>query len=68
MCLFLAIIVQMVYNQRDTLKDCWSTLERYLTALYENAIKQDRFFHMLRFLNFSDNKNEPDKTDDDDDE
>jgi len=67
MCLFLAIIVQMVHYQRDTLKDCWSTLEQYLTAFYGNTVKQDRLFHMLRFLQFSGNNNEPDKTDDNDD-
>jgi hypothetical protein len=26
-------------------------------------MKRDRFLHILRFLNFSDNRNEPDKTD-----
>jgi len=66
MCLFLAIIGQMVHDQRDTLKDCWSTLVQYLMAFYRNTMKQDRLFHMLRFVHFSD-KNELDKTDDNDD-
>jgi len=26
-------------------------------------LKRDRFFHVLRFLQFGDNRNEPDKTD-----
>jgi hypothetical protein len=34
MCLFLAIIVQMGQDQRDTLKDYWSTLEQYFMAFY----------------------------------
>jgi hypothetical protein len=34
-----------------------------LLAAYGNTMKQDIFFHILRFLHFSDNKNEPDKTD-----
>jgi hypothetical protein len=66
MCLFLAIIVQMVHDQRDTLKDCWLTLVQYLMALYRNTMKQDRIFHMLQFVHFSD-KNELDKTNDNDD-
>jgi hypothetical protein len=39
MCLFLAIILQMVHDQRDMLKDCWSTLEALetLKALYGNT-------------------------------
>jgi hypothetical protein len=67
MCLFLAVIVQMVHSQRDMLKDCWSTLEQYLMAFDGNSVKQDRLFHMLRVVHFSDIKNEPDKTDDNDD-
>lgn len=65
-CLFLTIIVQMVHDQRDTLKDCWLTLVQYLTALYRNTMKQDRLFHVLRFVHFSE-KIELDKTDDNDD-
>jgi len=62
MCLFLAIIVQMGHGQRGMLKDYWSTLGQYLMALYRNTVKRDRFCHILRFLHFSDNKNERDKT------
>jgi len=63
MCLLLAIIEQMGHNQRDMLKDYWSKLGRYLMAFYRNTMKRDRFCHILRFLHFSDNKNECDKTD-----
>jgi hypothetical protein len=62
MCLFLAIILQMGHNQRDMLKDYWSTLGQYLMALHRNAMKRGRFCHILRFLCFSDNKNECDET------
>ena len=55
-------------DQRDTLKDCWSTLVQYLMAFYGNMMKQDRLFYKLRFVNFSDIKNEPDKTYDNDDQ
>lgn len=63
MRLSLEIIVQMGHDQGDTLKDYWSTLEQLYTAFYGNPMKQDRFHHVLRFLHFSDNKNEPDKID-----
>jgi len=32
-------------------------------ALNRNTMKQDRFFHILGFINFSDDKNECDKID-----
>ena len=48
---------------RDRLTDYWSRAENYHTAFYGNAMKRDRFFHILRFLHFTDNENEPDMTD-----
>jgi hypothetical protein len=48
----------MGQDQRDMLTDNWSTLEQYFRALYRNKIKQDSFYHILRFIHFSDNKNE----------
>jgi hypothetical protein len=59
MHLFLPVIVQMGHDRRDRLKDCWSTLEQFCMAFYRNTMKQDRFFHIPRFLHFSDNRNEP---------
>jgi hypothetical protein len=56
---FLAITVQMEYNQKDILKACWSTAEQFSMLFYRNMIKQSRFLHTLRFLHF---KNKPDKT------
>ena len=53
----------MGHDQRDTLQDYWSTLEQYFMAFYGNAMKRYRFCHILRFIHWSDNKNEPDKTD-----
>jgi hypothetical protein len=32
-------------------------------AFHKNTIKLERLFHILRFIHFRDNKNEPDKTD-----
>jgi predicted nucleotidyltransferase len=51
------------HDQRDTVKDYWFTAENSFTAFYGNTMKRDRFFHILRFLHFSNNKNQSDKTD-----
>jgi hypothetical protein len=39
MCVFLAVIMQMGYDLRDTLKDCWSALEQYFMVSYRNTMK-----------------------------
>ena len=38
-CLFLAIILQMGHNQRDTLSDYCLTLEQYFMDFYGNTMK-----------------------------
>jgi hypothetical protein len=43
---------------KTRLQDYWSTLEQSFIAFYGNTMKQDRFFHVIRFLHFSDNRNE----------
>ena len=55
--------MRMGHDQRDMLKDYWSTLDQYLMAFYRNTVNRDRFCHMLRFIRFSDNKTEREKTD-----
>jgi len=60
---FLAIIVQMGHDQKDMLKACWSTAEQFHIP-FHRKMKQDRFFHILRFLHFSDNKSRPGTTHD----
>jgi hypothetical protein len=61
MFLFLAIIIQMGHDVRDTLKDYWSTAEQFATPFYSNTMKRDRFLHILRFLHFADNNTETDR-------
>jgi hypothetical protein len=39
MCVFLAVIVQMGYDLRDTLKDYWLALEQYFMVFYRNTMK-----------------------------
>ena len=51
----------------DKLTDCWATTNQFHTSFYGNAMKRDRYFHILRFLHFTDNKNGPDMTDENSD-
>ena len=48
---------------RDKMTDYWSMAENFHTSFYTNAMNRDRFLHILRFLHFTDNDNEPDMTD-----
>jgi hypothetical protein len=63
MYVFLALIIQMGHDIRDTLKDYWSTLEQFHTTSFSATMKQDRFFHILQYLHFVDNDKKPDKND-----
>jgi hypothetical protein len=58
------LIVQLGHKHRDMLNDYWSTLEQFYMAFYSNIFSWDRFYLILRFLHFSENKIECDKTDD----
>ena len=60
---FLAIIILMGHNLHDRLRDYWATSDHFYTPFYSSVMKRDRYFHILRFLHFTDNKNEPDKKD-----
>jgi hypothetical protein len=62
---FLAIIIQMGHDQRDTLKDYWARVEQYHTPFFHNTMVRDRFFHILRFLHFENNENPPNRDDPD---
>jgi hypothetical protein len=56
-------IVQLGHDQRDILKDYWSTIEQILIGLYGRTMTRAKLFHILTPLHFSDTTNEPDKTD-----
>jgi hypothetical protein len=60
---FLAIILQMGHDQRDSMKDYWSRDEQYHTPFFHNTLVRDRFFHILRFLHFENNEEAPDRND-----
>lgn len=63
MFVFLALTIQMGHGVRDKLTDYWSTLDQLYTPFYGTMMKRDRYLHILRYLHFTDNKNEPDRTD-----
>jgi hypothetical protein len=63
MLVFLAITIQMGHDLWDKLTDYWATSDQLYTPFYTNAMKPDRYLHILRFLHFTDNKNEPDRKD-----
>ena len=65
--LFLAITVQMGHCIWDRLTDYWAATNQFHTSFYGSAMKRDSYFHILHFLHFTDNKNEPDMTDENSD-
>ena len=52
MLVFLAIKIQW-YIVRDKLTDCCATTNQFHTSFYGSAMKWDRYFHILRFLHFT---------------
>lgn len=60
---FFALIIEMGHNQRDTIRDYWCEEEQYYTPFYHKTMLRERFFHILRFIHFSDNNNAPNKQD-----
>jgi hypothetical protein len=49
---FLAIIIQMGHDQRDSMKDYWSREEEYHTPFFHNALVHDRFFSHFQISPF----------------
>jgi len=60
MHIFLDIIIQVGHDIRDTMNNYWSSLEQFCTPFYNNIMKRNQFFHMLRYLYFSNNMYETD--------
>jgi len=62
MFVFLALKIQMGHGERDKLTVCWATVDQLYTpfmALWWN----ETYLHTLRYLHFTDNRNEPEMTD-----
>ena len=64
---FRAITIQIGHFIRDKLTDYWTTTKQFHTRFHSTTMKRDRYLHILRFLHFTDNKNEPDMTDENSD-
>ena len=63
MLVFLAITIQMGHcSIRDKLTYYWAMAKQFHTSFYSSTMKRDRYFHILRFLHFTDNGSEPDMT------
>ena len=63
MFVFLALTIQMGHCVRDKLTDYWATVDQLYTPFYGTMMKRDRYLHILRYLHFTDTRNEPDRTD-----
>ena len=63
MSVFLVLTVQMGHGVRDRLTDCWSTLDQLYTPYCGTMMKRDQYLHILLYLHFADNRNEPGRTD-----
>jgi len=57
------MIIQKGHDIKETLRSYWSTAEQFCTPFYSNTMKCNSIFHILRFLHFSDNMNQPDEKD-----
>jgi len=61
MMTFIALVLQMGHNLKDTLHDYWSRLRQLHTPFYGGTMTRDRFLHILRFLHFADSSQRPDQ-------
>jgi hypothetical protein len=49
------------HDIRDRIRDYWTTAEQFLTSLYGNTLKRDRYFYIFRSLHFRDKNAEIDR-------
>jgi len=62
---FLALTLQMGHTVQDRLEDYWTKMEQLHTAFCGQTMARARYYHILRFLHFTDNnRNGVDRTDD----
>ena len=55
--------MEMGQGIRNELTDYWATVDQLFTSLYSTMMKQDQQLHIPSYLQFIDNRNEPDRTD-----
>ena len=62
---FLALTLQMGHTVQGRLEDYWTKMEQLHTPFYGQMMARARYYHVLRFLHFTDNNmNGVDRTDD----
>ena len=57
----------MGYFIRHKLTEYWATTKQFHTCFYSSSMKRDTYLRILRSLQFADNNNEPDMTDENSD-
>jgi hypothetical protein len=65
--MFLTITIQTGHCIQDKLTEYWKMTGLFHTRFYSTATKQDRYLKILRFLQFTDNNNEPEITEENSD-
>ena len=61
---FLALTLQMGHTIQGRLQDYWTKMEQLCCPFYGQTMARARYYHILRFLHFTDNKNGVDRTND----
>ena len=65
--MFAFLALTMGHGIRDKLTDYWARVDQLYTPFYGTMMKLDRYLHILHYLHFTDNRNEPDRTDENSD-
>jgi len=55
MFVFLALTLQMGHTVQDRLEDYWTKMEQLGTTFFGHTMARARYYHILRFLHFTDN-------------
>jgi len=61
---FLALTLQRGHTVEGRLEDYWTKMEQLHTPFYGQTMARARYYHTLRFLHFTDNRNGVVRTDD----
>jgi len=61
---FLVLTLQMGHTVQGRLRDYWTKMEQFCTPFYGQTMARARYFHILRFLHFTDNRSGVDRKDD----
>ena len=65
MFVFLVLTLQMGHTTQGRLRDYWTKMEQLCCPFYGKTMARARYYHILRFLHFTDNnRNGVDRKDD----